>query len=168
MNLTSQIGGLEGDENCTSFTQSVINWATFGIPIISDSGAVSYYRFIELECEDKCSWLYGLNNEGFYGRHRVEFNYESRNYYGNDEIIMKTAVLENEIAIEIDSEIASDDLAISVSSLHGIELVNKKFKLSKGINFYQIESSKLNTGFYILNLRLNGLNLKSEKLIIIK
>ncbi len=166
---TETIGGIEGSENCINFTQSVINWASFGVPILYPDGSMSsYYRFIELECEDKCSWLYGLNNEGFYGRQKVDFNFESKNYYGTDEIIMKIAVLENEIALEIDSEIASDDLVISVSSLLGIELISKKFKLSKGINFYQLNSSKLNTGLYILNLRLNGFNLKSEKLIIIK
>ncbi|MBE2190078.1 MAG: hypothetical protein KGZ71_02610 [Desulfobulbaceae bacterium] len=96
MNLTSQIGGLEGDENCTGFTQSVINWATFGIPILQPDSSVSYYQFNILPCQDKCNWLYGLEEEGYAGKRALQdYDIKYVDYYGLDEIQVNVKFLEN-------------------------------------------------------------------------
>lgn len=161
MNLTSQIGGLEGDENCTSFTQSVINWATFGVPILHPDGSISYVHFIELDCEDKCNWLANLTNNNYAGKKSFDFDVEYSELFGLDEVKIKFKFYDGNIELLIDSEFESSDVEISLLSLQGRSLFVLDEVLRKGSNSYTLPTDEFAIGIYLIMVKINNIYLKS-------
>jgi len=162
------LGGVSGGDNCTGQTQEVYNPLGFGNPIYNPNGTVSYNTTMTLPCQDRCNWLYSLSDSGYYGKQAIQYDIESKEHHGLDEINIKIKIYEDYLDFNIESDIASDDLNISISSLQGFNLVSNKFRLQKGENQYQIQTQKLITGIYFISLQVNGLLLKTEKFILIR
>jgi hypothetical protein len=162
------LGGPAGVDSCANFTQDVIDWASFGNPIVHPDGSVSYYHFTTHQCQNKCNWLYGLSDPGYYGKKAIQYDIESKLNYGTNEINIRIKIDNDHLDFYIESDINCDNLKIAIFSLQGQNLVSNKFNLQRGENYYQIPINRLTTGMYFVNVIIDGLILKTEKFIIIK
>jgi hypothetical protein len=163
------LGGSGGGDSCIYYSQIITSSIGFGIPVYHPNDSVSYYNLDTLQCQDRCNWLYGLTDTaGYFGKKAIKYDIESKKYHGTNESNLKVKFYDDHLDFNIESDMASDDLIISVSSLHGFNLLSNKFRLKKGENQYQIQTQNLVTGIYFICVQLNGLILKTEKFIIIR
>lgn len=123
----------------------------------------------EVACENKCNWLYGLvDSVGFYGKENIEYDIETEEYIGSEEFSVKMKFGMEYIDLLVETKTETSNLEVSIHALEGYNLISEHYNLKKGINFYQIITSKLITGMYVITLEVNGLQIKSEKFIIVR
>lgn len=166
---TETLGGPTGGDSCINYTYAAINWATFGTPVLLPNDSVIYYQFNILQCQDKCNWLYGLEEEGYAGKRAIQdYDIKYVDYYGIDEIQVNVKVLENTLECNIVSTIETDNVRISISSIEGIQQKSIKNNILKGENLFYVDIKELHTGLYFINVIVNGVVLRTEKFIIIR
>ena len=169
------LGGINGGNLCTSSTLRIVDPVGFGTPVYHTNNpndttnyTITYYNIDTLQCQDRCNWLYGLKDDGFYGKKAIQYDIESKEHHGFDAINIKIKFYDDYLYFNIKSDIASEDLNIYVSSLQGFNLLSNKLRLKKGENQYQIQTQNLITGIYFISIQVNSLLFKTEKIIIIR
>ena len=166
---------ITGGNICTNSTLRIIDPVGFGTPVYhtnnpndTTSYTITYYNIDTLQCQDRCNWLYGLRDDGFYGKKAIQYDIESKLNYGNDIINIKIKINNDYMDFVIESEIKSDNMVITVNNLQGQVLTSNRFNLLKGDNFFQLPINNLITGLYFINVTIDGIVHKSEKIILIK
>jgi hypothetical protein len=71
-------------------------------------------------------------------------------------------------AIMENSEFESNNVKISIHSLHGESIIENYYTLKKGKNHYHFHIDKLHSGFYFITIQIDGSVQKTEKIIIVR
>jgi hypothetical protein len=136
----------------------------------SPSSGPFYFEFDSTNCINRCDWMFGISENSYSGKQAAEeYKYEMRNVSISDDINLMMFSNNDIIHFEVTSEIPeSKEIKISLFSIQGQELINNSNILNKGKNYYQLPVQTINSGVYFVNILIDGIYYKTEKIIIIR
>ena len=136
----------------------------------SPSSGQFHFKLDSTNCINRCDWMFGISENSYSGKRAAEeYIYEMRNIRISDDVNLMMFNNNDIIHFEVFSEIPdSKEIKISLFSIQGQALINSSNILNKGKNYYQIPLYSINSGVYFVNILIDGIYYKTEKIIIIR
>ncbi|MBX3045046.1 MAG: T9SS type A sorting domain-containing protein [Candidatus Kapabacteria bacterium] len=136
----------------------------------SPGSASFHFKLDSANCINRCDWMFGISENSYSGKQATEDNmYEMRNISISDDVNLMMFNYSDIIHFEIISGIPdSKEIKFSLFSIQGQELISNTDKLNKGKNYYQLPVQTLISGVYFVNIMIDGIYHKTEKVIIIR
>jgi hypothetical protein len=170
---TQTIGNVVGADSCEHHTQIVIDPYSPWVFVPDDPSnplgdgylAPNYNTY---QCEDRCSALYSLDTNGFYGAFAkpiVHFDIENIEFDGIQVTLNKT---NDYIEFVIHALQENNNLKLSLYSLLGEELISERLKFPKGLYSFKFNTSNIHSGIYLISIESNGMHIQTDKYLKVK
>jgi hypothetical protein len=168
---TQTIGSVIGADSCEHHTQILVDPTSPWVFVPDGPGGTGGYlapNYKTYQCEDRCSALYSLDTNSYYGssaKSIINFDVDNIEFDGIQVTLNKT---NDYIEFVIHALQDNNNLKLSLYSLLGEELIRERLKFPKGMYSFKLNTSGLYSGMYLISIESNGMHIQTDKYLKIK